>query len=85
MIHSYNSEFLTFELDGRSIAFHKTSQIEIQVGRGKNAYKTSLSFNAKDFGRAVMYYNSINIGKGYKKRLICKTLNKPLLARTISI
>lgn len=85
MLHSHNSIFLTFELDGRSIAMHIDSQIEIQLGRGRGAYKTKLTFSALQFGRAVMHYNALNIGNGYKKRLVCKSLNKPVLARSISL
>jgi hypothetical protein len=84
MLYSHNSQFITFELDGKAIAMHRDSTIEVQCGKGKGSYKTKASFKAVEFGRAVMHYNMINIGNGYKKRLICKTLNKPTLARSVS-
>jgi hypothetical protein len=31
-----------------------------------------------------MHYNCINIGRGYKKRLIAPSMNRPLLARAFS-
>jgi hypothetical protein len=78
-------EFIEFELDGAKIALHKSSMVHVQVGKGrKSAYCNKFSFNAKDVAQAVFHYNSINIGNGYKKRLICFSLNKPLLARAFS-
>jgi hypothetical protein len=76
--------FYKYELDGKKIAFHKDDIIFVQVGKGKGSYKNRYSFSAQDFGKAVFYYNGINIGKGYKKRLICHELNKPILARQFS-
>jgi hypothetical protein len=73
-----------FNLDGKMICFHKDNTILVEVGKGKGSYKTKYSFKAQDFAKAVMHYNGINIGNGYKKRLICNELNKPLLARQIS-
>lgn len=41
---------------------------EVQVGKGdKGSYKTRYVFRNLD--AAIWYYNSINIGNGYKKRL----------------
>ena len=78
------SEFYEYTFNGKKISFHKTSTIQIQIGRGKGIYKIRHTFEAKDFGRAVMTYNGINIGNGFKKRLVSWGLNKPLLARSIS-
>lgn len=76
--------FYEYTLDGKKIAFHKDAQVVVQVGRGKSAYKTKYSFEAKEFALAMFYYNGTNIGRGYKKRLVCFNLNKPLLARAFS-
>lgn len=44
----------------------------VQVGQWKKgAYHTRYSFDS--VGRAMMWYSSINIGRGYKKRLITRT------------
>lgn len=41
----------------------------VQVGNGsKGSYKTRYSFDNE--GQAWFYYASINIGNGYKKRLV---------------
>jgi len=77
-------EFYEYELNGKKIIFYKDNVIKIQTGKGKSKYKNRYSFEAKDFGQAVMYYNMLNIHSGYKKRLICEDLNKPLLARLIT-
>lgn len=79
-----NNPFYEYELDGKKIAFHAQSKIEVQLGKGKSSYKTKYSFAASDFGRAVMHYNMLNTHSGYKKRLVCFGLNKPILARSLS-
>ena len=78
------SEFYHYELNGKQIAFHKTSIIKIQIGWGRQGYKTKNAFGPSEFARAVITYNGINIGNGYKKRLYCETLNEPVLARAVS-
>jgi hypothetical protein len=79
-----NQSFYEYEFNGKKVIFHHSSKILVEVGKGKRSYTASHSFNAKDFGKAVMNYNMINIGNGYKKRLICHSLNKSLLARQFS-
>lgn len=47
---------------------------KVEVGKGsKGAYKTRYTFELthSQMGRAILHYNSINIGNGYKKRLTC--------------
>ena len=76
--------FSTFELDGKKIIFHCDSTILVEIGKEKGSYKTKYTFEPHEFKQAVFYYNCINLGNGYKKRLICHSLNKPLLARQFS-
>ncbi|NDG26747.1 MAG: hypothetical protein EB120_06195, partial [Proteobacteria bacterium] len=64
------------ELDGKKIAYSNQSLFEVQVGYKKSAYKTKYSFTG-ELGRAVFFFNAINIGNGYKKRLVCFSMNKP--------
>lgn len=74
----------TIILDGKRIAYHTTTEFLVQVGRGpKGSYATRYSFTG-DLQRAIMHYNCINIGRGYKKRLIAPSMNRPLLARAFS-
>jgi hypothetical protein len=70
-------------LDGRRIAYSSETVFLVQVGRYSNAYKTRYNFKG-DLVQAVRYFNAINIGNGYKKRLVCWSMNKPILARQIS-
>lgn len=73
----------TDNVNGSHIAYSSDSVFEVQVGKGKGSYKTKYSFTG-DLKRACFYYSCINIGNGYKKRLICKTFNKPIIARHFS-
>ena len=76
--------FYTTHLNGKPIAYCDETEFLIQVGKGdKGAYKTRYHI-VGDLGRAVMYYRAINIGNGYKKRLLMPSASKPLLARQFS-
>lgn len=74
----------TAVLDGKRIAFSSETMFLVQVGKGsKGAYKTRYSFKG-NIQQAAFYYACINIGNGYKKRLLAPTFNKPILARAAS-
>ena len=74
----------TVELDGKRIAYSSETEFLVQVGRGpRGAYTTRYRF-VGDLPRAVLHYRGINIGRGYKKRLLAPSMNKPLLARATS-
>jgi len=73
----------TATLDGKKIAYTDTTQFEVQVGRYKGAYRTRYAFTG-NLHQAVSYYRAINIGNGYKKRLLMPSANKPVLARQFS-
>lgn len=77
-------KLIQVELDGKKLAFSSKAEFLVQVGKGTSAYKTRYKFLGDEFSKAVFYYNCINIGNGYKKRLISYHLNKPLLARQFS-
>jgi hypothetical protein len=70
-------------LNGNRIAYHDSTEFLVQVGKGKGSYKTRYRFVGSFVG-AVTYYNAINIGNGYKKRLLAPSFNKPVLARQAS-
>lgn len=77
-------KFIHSTLDGKRIAYTAETVFQVQVGRGsKGGYKTSYTFKG-DLAKAVFYYNCINIGNGYKKRLVMPSSNKPVLARQAS-
>jgi hypothetical protein len=74
----------TATLDGKRIAFTDRTEFLVQVGRyTKGSYATRYAFTG-NLARAVSYFNAINIGRGYKKRLIMVGANKPVLARAAS-
>jgi hypothetical protein len=73
----------TSELNGKKIAYSSETEFLVQVGKGKGTYKTRYSFKG-NIAQAVFYFNSINIGNGYKKRLFSPSMNKPTLAKCFS-
>jgi hypothetical protein len=73
----------TSELNGKKIAYSSETEFLVQVGKGKGTYKTRYSFKG-NIAQAVFYFNSINIGNGYKKRLLSPSMNKPTLAKCFS-
>lgn len=72
------------ELNGKKVVYHYQTEFLVQVGlRKKGSYRTKYRVHGS-LPEAVRLYNAINIGNGYKKRLIAPSLNKPLLARAWS-
>ena len=78
-------ELKTSVLNGKRIAYSTDTDFLVQVGKGsKGAYQTRYSFRG-NLAQAVLYYNCINIGNGYKKRLYMPSCSKnPVLARLFS-
>lgn len=77
-------KFIENELDGKKISYSDQTEFLVEVGHGeKGSYKTRYRF-VGNLPQAVMYYNGINIGNGYKKRLRAPSMNKPVLARQFS-
>ncbi len=78
--------FMTGTVNGKRIAYDSAyTEFLVQVGKGtKGSYKTRYSFIGK-LNQAVMYYNAINIGNGYKKRLYMPSCSKhPVIAKASS-
>lgn len=74
----------TATLDGKRIAYTDDTKFEVQVGRyAKGKYQTRYTFTG-ELARAVFYYQGINIGRGYKKRLVMPDAIRPVLARAFS-
>lgn len=73
----------TATLDGKRICYADSTIFEVQIGRGNGAYTTKYQFTG-NLARAVMHYNAINIGRGYKKRLVMPNAMRPVLAREFS-
>jgi hypothetical protein len=73
----------TLELDGKKITYTNQTEFLVQVGKEKSSYKTKYKFTG-NLNQAVSYYCAINIGLGYKKRLMMPSAKQPLLARHFS-
>lgn len=72
------------ELDGKKVAYHSETEFLVQIGRYRKGSYATRYVIVGDLAMAVRYYNGINIGNGYKKRLIAPSFNHPLLARAWS-
>lgn len=71
-------------LNGKRIGYTNYTLFLIQDGKGiKGKYKTRYSIIG-DLGQAVMFYNAINIGNGYKKRLVLDCNKPQVLAKAQS-
>lgn len=75
--------FITATLDNKRIAYTDETEFLVQVGKGRGSYSTRYRFTG-DLAQAVFYYRGINVGNGYKKRLIAPSFNKPTLAKQFS-
>lgn len=74
----------TAELDGKRIAYHDGTEFLVQIGRGSSSYRTKYRF-VGNFTQAVMHYNMLNVGNGYKKRLLMPSCSKnPVLAKELT-
>jgi len=79
------STFETITIDNKHYCTTDETLLILQSGRGKSAYRTRLIFIRDFAGRAVMQYNMLNVGNGYKKRLIMQTGDKKtVIARRIT-
>ena len=76
-------EIKTVTLDGKKLAYTSETLFLVQVGKNRSAYRTRYSFIG-NIHQAVTYYRSINVGRGYKKRLYVPSFNKPTLAKQIT-
>lgn len=76
-------EIKTATLDDRPVAYCDETEFLVQVGRYNSAYQTRYMFKG-NLHQAVAYYRAINIGRGYKKRLLMPSSPKPVLARAFS-
>ena len=64
-----NVEIKTIQLNDRMLTYPSSAFFRVQVGRGGGGYSTKYSFMGNP-SRAMLYYNAINVGNMYKKRLV---------------
>jgi hypothetical protein len=58
---------MTVNIDGKNYTYDDSARWLVQIGKNSSRYQTKYSFSTPH--QAMFYYNSINIGRGYKKRL----------------
>lgn len=67
-------------IDDITITYTNLTEFRVEIGRNKSAYKTRYCLKGNPHG-AVALYRGINIGNGYKKRLM---MDDRTLAKTYS-
>lgn len=67
----------------KRIAYTNRNVFLVQVGKGRGSYETRYAFEGKPF-QAIKYYTQINVGRGYKKRLVCWDFKKPIIHRVMT-
>ena len=77
---------LTSELDGKKIGYSDETEflVEVSINKTKKSRFRTVARYVGRFDAAVMHYNAINIGLGYRKRLVMPSSKKPVLARATS-
>lgn len=73
----------TATLDGKRIIYTEDTDFLVQVGHKNQKYTTRYAFKG-NLHQAVFHYRCINIGNGYKKRLLMPGAMRPVLARAFS-
>ena len=73
----------TATVDGRNVAYSSETLFLVQLGRFKSRYRTRYAFIG-NLEQAAFYYRGLNIGNGYKKRLVMPSAKKPIIARAFS-
>jgi hypothetical protein len=68
---------LTLKYGKKELKLSKQSEFIVQVGfLSKGRYHDKYSFNVDNWYRAIFYFSNINIGNGFKKRLVVKEGDK---------
>lgn len=69
-------------LNGQSIEFCSSTEFLVQTASPKGSYRTRYRFQG-NLGQAVLYFNAINLGWGWRKRLLAPSFQKPVLAKAV--
>jgi hypothetical protein len=59
-----------FNIDGKITKWEDGDTYHVEVGRYRGAYKPRFTLDTPQ--QAGFYYSAINIGRGYKKRLVIR-------------
>lgn len=66
-------KLMTAEVNGKKIGFSSETEFVIQVSKSrssKSAYETCGVFKGSEFGRMAIQFQGINIGNGFRKRIL---------------
>jgi len=69
-------------INNKTFQCNEETHFCMQMGKGKSAYKDRYVFvGVGELEKALFYYRCINIGYGYKKRLV---IDKKVVSRAFS-
>jgi hypothetical protein len=57
----------TTNINGRDYTYAEGDRWLVEIGKGSGSYRTKYALASPN--QAVWYFNAINIGRGFKKRL----------------
>lgn len=67
---------------GESIKYTDDTEFLIQIGKDKGSYKTKWRIKG-NLSQSHLYYESLNVAGGFKKRLVMTTSVKPIVLRRV--
>ena len=73
-------EIKIITIDDRKVAYTSETLFLVQLGKNRGAYRTKWTFKGDPF-EAAKYYRGLNVGLGYKKRLLMPNAKRPVLAK----
>ena len=73
----------TGTLDGKAVNYSPNTEFLVQVAKGRGRYATRFRV-VGNLSQAVSLFNGINIGNGYRKRLLMPNAKRQTLARATS-
>lgn len=76
-------EIKTVTLDGKKLVYTNMTEFLVQIGKNRSAYRTKWRF-VGNIHQAVTYYRGLNVGYGYKKRLLMPSAKHPVLAKELT-
>lgn len=78
------SELLQGELHGKRIAYGSNTEFVIQLTKSRNRKSGFVTWRIikGDLAQAMMYYQSLELHNGKRKRLLMPSAKQPVLARS---
>ena len=73
-------EIKIITIDDRKVAYTSETLFLVQLGKNRGSYRTKWTFKGDPF-EAAKYYRALNVGLGYKKRLLMPNAKRPVLAK----